>query len=88
MKGVIMKKWVKVLITVALPFLVMGGIYCVMHSAWYKTNKACHEECKRQGYAAGEDELLYEHTVCVCFHKKAGPTGRFVLEVSDKLEDR
>lgn len=54
---------------------------------WYPDNKACHEKCKQAGYAAGEDEMLYEHTVCACFSSKPGPRVHFVLEKSDKLED-
>jgi hypothetical protein len=57
------------------------------YGCWHRTNKACHEQCKVQGYAAGEDEFLYEHTVCACFSSKPGPTHRFVLQVSELLED-
>jgi hypothetical protein len=76
----------KIIVTVV---TVLGLVlwFTYRYLGWYETNKACHEKCKAQGYAAGEDELLYEHTICVCFAKKPDESNRFLLEASDRLED-
>jgi hypothetical protein len=66
--------------------LIMATVLYFVHARWYRNNKACHEQCKAQGFAAGEDEMLYEHIVCACFQRSAAPTARFVLEISQKLE--